>query len=153
MKVQGYGFALTQLRHASYPSGKREELQTQFGVTLEDLESRYRDAAFKCPECKEPMANLGRDFKAPRNSDTRAWKAIQKVYRLGHVFQTCGCDGPGFIPASESGYREYLILMREIYLNHARNYESNARASSDDRNEASIYWRSRVSAIESEMKS
>ncbi len=106
MKLQGYGFALKQLwRAASYPPGRREVLETQFGVTLVELESRYHEAAFKCPECKQPMANLGRDFKAPRRSDIRAWKAIQKVYRLGHAFQTCGCDGPGFIPASELEYQ------------------------------------------------
>lgn len=153
MKLQGYGFALTQLWHAaSYPPGRREQLEIQFGITLNELESRYRDAIFNCPECKHPMANLGRDFKAPRKSDVRAWKAIQKVYRLGHAFQTCGCDGPGFIPASEHEYKDYLKLMREIYLNHAKNYDSNPGNNSDERKAAAIYWRSRVAAIESAME-
>jgi hypothetical protein len=153
MKLQGYGFALKQLwRAATYPPGRREELESQFGVTLVELESRYHEAAFKCPECKHPMANLGRDFKAPRNSDIRAWKAIQKVYRLGHAFQTCGCDGPGFIPASELEYQDYLKLMRETYLNHAKNYLANLRTNSEDRKAAANYWRTRVAAIKFAMK-
>jgi hypothetical protein len=153
MKLHGDGFALTQLRQAaSYPPGRREEVEIQFGVTLDELESRYRDAAFNCPECKQPMANLGLDFKAPRKSDIRAWKAIQKVYRLGHAFQTCGCNGPGYVPASEHEYQDYLELMRETYINHAKNYESSSGTNSEDRKAAAIYWRSRVAAIESAMQ-
>lgn len=151
IKHQGFGFALTVFWRSSHSASRLKALELQLGVSLSELESRYREIGFNCPECKRPMANLGRDFKAPRMSNARAWKAIRSVYRLGHTFQTCGCNGPGFIPATEHEYREYLRLMRVVYLRHARNYETNSRMSFESRVEAAIYWRSRLAAIETAM--
>ena len=54
------------------------------------------------------MADLGRDFKPPRSEAVRAWRAVRSAYHLGHCLHTCGCDGPGFVPASRAELIDYL---------------------------------------------
>ena len=49
--------------------------------------------------------------------------AIAGIYRLGHAFQTCGCDGPGFIPSNKTEYRLYLQRTRKEYLRCLQRYE------------------------------
>ena len=42
--------------------------------------------AEKCPQCAGPLRNMGRDFRAPRASDRKAWEAVRlryKRWRLG----------------------------------------------------------------------
>jgi hypothetical protein len=43
-----------------------------------------------CPKCKRPMVDLGRDFKAPRRRDKRAWSRLP---RRPYSFNSCGCNG------------------------------------------------------------
>ena len=50
-----------------------------------------------CPECRQPMADMGLDFKAPPRSDTEAWEILRVLYENGITFHSCGC-GVGFTP-------------------------------------------------------
>src|SRR5690606_15507818 len=119
------------------------------GVTLDELCAEYQSAAFNCPQCNGPMADLGRDFKAPRASDRKAWEQISRVYTLGHAFHTCGCIGPGFIPNTPSGYQEYLQQQRAEYA-RMRDYYSDADcpAPASVARAARLHWAERLSAIE-----
>ena len=122
--------------------------ENTLGLSLSEIESEYRNATFKCPDCSEPMADMGRDFKAPRKNDRRAWDAVSKIFTLGHAFHTCGCNGPGFIPASESEYRRYLNAKREEYQRQVDYYEKTSPMAIDERRDAARYWRERVSTID-----
>jgi hypothetical protein len=44
------------------------------------------------------MVDLGLDFKAPKQSDVRQWKKVQRLHEHGFSFHSCGCCGPGLRP-------------------------------------------------------
>ncbi len=83
----------------------------------------------KCPQCGKPMADMGRDFKAPKNKDLKQWKKVQILYEHGFTFHSCGCCGPGFRPSelkdvwrfieSQKPMSEGEILLRKIEKNIA----------------------------------
>jgi hypothetical protein len=49
-------------------------------------DSNVPERPFPCPECKRPMARMGRYFKAPPRRATKAWAAIESSYRSGERF-------------------------------------------------------------------
>ncbi len=44
----------------------------------------------RCPVCREPMMHMGREFKAPRKTDDKAWKRLAEIAFPGR-FDSCGC--------------------------------------------------------------
>jgi len=58
-----------------------------------------------CPQCRQPMADMGHDFKAPKQSDVKQWEKVRILYAHGFRFASCGCGGPGYRPAE----------LREVY--------------------------------------
>lgn len=52
-----------------------------------------------CPECRRPMADMGWDFKPPRQRDVERWAVVEFLYRRGVAYHSCGCSGPGYRPA------------------------------------------------------
>ncbi|WP_197527775.1 hypothetical protein [Posidoniimonas polymericola] len=151
LAVRDRGYVYRELhRRWSLKSGleRREE---ELGFRLSDLESEFRDAIRKCPECGERMVDLGLDFKPPRQSESQAWKTLQGVYRVGHVFHTCGCDGPGYIPSTPVDYRRYLEDRRRLYEEHLKSTQESADLNADRKREAREYWAARLAAIGSEL--
>ena len=53
----------------------------------------------KCPQCSRLMANMGRDFKAPKQKDVDQWRKVEILFEHGFTFHSCGCCGPGYRPA------------------------------------------------------
>ncbi len=41
---------------------------------------------YKCPECGGTTHFMGIDFKAPKKSDTKAWKEVQAFILSGKVY-------------------------------------------------------------------
>jgi hypothetical protein len=81
-----------------WSTGDKSELQrreSELGRKLEELEQEFRVAIRKCPDCGEPMIDMGLDFKAPCQSDAKAWRILNGMFTMGHALHTCGCDGPG----------------------------------------------------------
>jgi hypothetical protein len=67
----------------------------------------------RCPECREPMADMGLDFKAPRQRDAKQWRKAHLLYLHGITFHSCGCGGcggPGDRPKTLRAAREYVRL-------------------------------------------
>src|SRR5262245_9116746 len=50
-----------------------------------------------CPDCSQPMADMGLDFKAPPKSNSQAWEIMRILHQEGFSFASCGC-GAGFSP-------------------------------------------------------
>lgn len=50
-----------------------------------------------CPDCLNPMTDMGLDFKAPRKSEVESWKILEVLAQNGFTFQGCGC-GVGYKP-------------------------------------------------------
>ncbi len=40
---------------------------------------------YPCPECKNPMVNMGRCFRPPRCADKRSWEQMQLLARHGII--------------------------------------------------------------------
>jgi hypothetical protein len=50
-----------------------------------------------CPDCTQPMVDMGLDFKAPRKDDKKAWSVMRALHDHGFDFRSCGCS-VGFKP-------------------------------------------------------
>ena len=44
-----------------------------------------------CPQCKQPMHNLGMDFKAPPRDNLKQWEKARQLYAHGYHWRGCGC--------------------------------------------------------------
>lgn len=52
-----------------------------------------------CPECNQPMHNMGLDFHTPRQADKKQWRKVALLYAHGFAYYSCGC-GAGYRPAT-----------------------------------------------------
>lgn len=64
-----------------------------------------KERTYPCPQCQEPMASLGHDFKAPRQSNRRQWEKVRQLAHSGLKFGSCGCQGPGVRPRTLGEFR------------------------------------------------
>ena len=68
---------------------------------------------FPCPQCGQPMNDMGVDFKAPPQNDQRQWLKVAVLYSFGIRFdwdQATG-EGPGPRPATLSALEDYLVSL------------------------------------------
>lgn len=49
-----------------------------------------KDSKPLCPTCRQPMMHMGREFKAPKKNDLKAWKKLTDIAFPGR-FDSCGC--------------------------------------------------------------
>lgn len=80
----------------------------------------------KCPQCGSLMANMGKDFEAPKKGNNKAWQHIKDLYEVGITWHSCGCTGPGYIPKDKTAL---LLYFQEII----QQYEKEL-----------TFWRSRI---------
>ena len=151
LAVRGRGFLYAELSRLRSHHESMQRREAELGVTLAELEAEFRRAAHYCPECREPMADLGLDFKPPRESDEKAWRYLASVYHTGHQFHTCGCDGPGFIPKNKTDYEQYLANRRQSYELSLQDTRNDERLSLEARQEAESYWNDRLTKIDAEL--
>lgn len=69
---------------------------------------KFQDKEARCPECGGLMANMGKDFETPPRHQLKAWKHLKDLYIVGITFHSCGCTGPGYIPANKERLVTYL---------------------------------------------
>ncbi|MFO7562520.1 MAG: hypothetical protein R6X02_07740 [Enhygromyxa sp.] len=106
-----------------------------------------------CPDCAGPVADMGRDFKAPPREDRKAWQLAARLWTIGETFHSCGCGGPGYRPRDPDGYREFLTERRRWYHENLRSATIDPRRTGfDERADAEAYWRIRLAAIEAGMR-
>ena len=151
LAVRGRGFAYDEPHRLWSHGPSLEQRESKLGIRLTDLEAEYRDAAHRCPECNEPMIDMGLDFKPPKRSDDKAWRNLRGMYRVGHAFHTCGCDGPGFIPSSTADYHRYLDERRGTYVAELSRVHKAMDLPSNAKREAGDYWLHRIAAVDREL--
>lgn len=95
-----YAFHLYKLPYACFNCRKvfKQSL-------LGDIPPKQRPASgekiiIKCPQCGKIMHSMGRDFKAPKQNDLKQWKKVEILFEHGFADHSCGCDGPGYRPAT-----------------------------------------------------
>lgn len=84
------------------------------------------DTVAKCPQCGSIMANMGKDFEAPKKGDHKAWQHIKDLFVVGITWHSCGCTGPGYIPKDKTAL---LLYLEEIIQNYQKEL---------------LFWRSRI---------
>ncbi|MBB03615.1 MAG: hypothetical protein CMJ47_13290 [Planctomyces sp.] len=75
------------------------------------------------------------------------------MYRVGHAFHTCGCNGPGWIPKSTNDYLIYLVSKRQHYEEQLAAIEQSDELTPEGKKEAAEYWTTRIQAIDREQRS
>jgi hypothetical protein len=150
LSQQGRLELFRRLERAYSSPKKRAELERSSGTTLAELQRDYRKLISRCPQCKRTMVDLGLDFKPPSATAIRSWARIRTMYKLGHAWHTCGCNGPGFIPTDATDYAEYLN-------NRARHFSRKIRLALDSssldaaaRAREVQYWTELVSVVHKE---
>src|SRR5918994_424939 len=72
LAVRGRGSVYEKLSRLWSDKARLQQRETELGVRLANLEAEYK-SSHRCPECKQPMVDMGLDFKPPRQSDEKAW--------------------------------------------------------------------------------
>jgi hypothetical protein len=149
---QGRLEVLKKLQQAGGSATKRASVERSVGTTSEKLRREHRELVSRCPQCGAAMADLGLDFKPPRVSATRAWARIRTMYRLGHAWHTCGCNGPGFVPTDATGYAEYLASRARLFAARVRSAERRAEVDTATRAGEVRYWTELLAQVQNERK-
>lgn len=63
----------------------------------------------KCPQCGEPMADIGNHFKAPKMSNVKQWQKVRLLYEHGFTFHGGVCCGPGYRPAELREVEAFIV--------------------------------------------
>jgi hypothetical protein len=61
---------------------------------------------YPCPNCKKPMAQLGKNFRAPRQENLRAWRLLERLFAAGFVFDS---SLEGSVPTHPSDLAAFLL--------------------------------------------
>ncbi|HMP03538.1 MAG TPA: hypothetical protein PKC45_13660 [Gemmatales bacterium] len=65
-----------------------------------------------CPECGRPMADMGLDFKPPKQSAVEHWEVVEFLFAQGLAYHSCGCSGPGYRPSRWAEVPAFLEAQR-----------------------------------------
>ena len=128
---------------------KAEAYRAEHPELVEQLKTKYFNRKYPCPQCSKSMANVGMDFKAPKMNAVKEWEIVRGMYKLGHAFQTCGCDGPGFIPTSEPEYADYLLKRKNLYQDMLNS--RTGKQTPDELEQYINYWNGKLEAIDQEL--
>lgn len=109
----------------------------------------YFNRRYPCPQCRQDMHNIGRDFRAPAQHKIKEWEIIRSIYRTGHAFQTCGCNGPGFIPRKPEEHLEYLRDMEAYYRVRIAQRQTKTPA---ELAEYLAYWQQKIEKVQAELR-
>jgi hypothetical protein len=85
-----------------------------------------------CPQCSTPMKNMGRDFKAPRQTDLKQWQKVQELFEAGFGFGSCGCNGPGVRPRTLKEVKPFIEEQKRKKAEDARQVSIKKRATERD---------------------
>lgn len=118
---------------------------------LRDLVSEIRVREVKCPQCAGIMANLGLDFKAPKQTAVKEWKIVEGLFVTGKEFYSCGCDGIGYIPQNPRDYEAYLNKALNHYRAGLKRCQDSPREAYGDKNAELAYWAGRIDTIGQEI--
>ena len=108
------------------------ELYAAFDAEMVGSEAQRRLHVEKrvclCPQCRQPMHNMGFDFKAPRQTDIKQWRKVELLHAHGYAYHSCGCSGPGYRPKTLKEVPAFLAEEAERRQQHARQSRNEERA-------------------------
>ncbi|MEM7247201.1 MAG: hypothetical protein AAF533_17805 [Acidobacteriota bacterium] len=143
-----HGELCRELHFARTRSLRDPEREQAIEARLDVIEARHREVERRCPECREPMVDMGLDFRPPKMNDVKAWRIIEGRHRIGHAFHTCGCNETGPVPRTLVDYRAYLEERRRGYADELRAVQQEEEDDPEQRIRRSQYWSERIEAVE-----
>jgi len=118
---------------------------------LDELTKEIKSRQIKCPECGNLMADLGKDFKAPKKTAVKEWKIVEGLFRIGRCFHSCGCDGIGYIPQKPADYEQYLKNILNEYESYIVNSQRKTEKEFPERREYINFWSEKIDNIKAEI--
>ncbi|WP_337658477.1 hypothetical protein [Sphingorhabdus sp. Alg231-15] len=85
-----------------------------------------REGMAPCPNCRAPLASMGRSFKAPKKSNTLQWKKVEKLWLAGIRFPTIW--GGVYRPKRWQDADAYIRLV-QLYRAQLHRHQRNQEAS------------------------
>jgi len=88
-------------------------------MALEDVDEKRADKDMRhvpCPDCKQPMHDMGLNFKAPRQDNVRQWRKVHMLYAHGLAWHDCGCGGTGPHPHTLREAKDLLAQRKPVRL-------------------------------------
>jgi uncharacterized protein (DUF433 family) len=107
----------------------RKMFKRPFRVENDGAHPKAPVRPYVCPQCREPMINMGMYFEPPRQDDLAGWKKMRLLADFGYFFYTEDAKAEivnvilGTPPLSVSELRKRLIFEREkrAEYHHSRN--------------------------------
>ncbi len=118
---------------------------------LQKMVSEIENRTIKCPECSNVMADLGKDFKAPKKTAVKEWKIVESLFKTGKCFHSCGCDGIGYIPENPKDYETYLNDILKTYQEYLAACQKTPMEECPEKIEEINYWADKIQKIKSEI--
>ena len=97
----------------------RKMFKRPFRVENDGADPKTPARPYVCPQCREPMINMGIYFEPPRQNDLASWKRMRMLADFGYFFYSEVAKSViehrylGSPPPSVQELRERLVLERE----------------------------------------
>jgi DNA-directed RNA polymerase subunit RPC12/RpoP len=82
-----------------------------FKQQIAELASRRKETV--CPQCGSKMWEMGRNFKAPKQSDVKQWRKVEALVTNGITFHSNGSHGLGRFPQTIGEVKPFLERVRK----------------------------------------
>jgi len=109
-----YAFHVYKEPFACFTCRKSFKHQSRWDLSESERPAPGAKRVVLCPQCRQPMADMGLDFKAPPQTDVEQWKKVQALYEAGFTFYSCGCCGPGYRPADLKDVAAFIASNRRV---------------------------------------
>jgi hypothetical protein len=63
------------------------------------------EQTYPCPSCQQAMIPIGKNFRAPKQNNLRAWRLAQRLYQNGFRFNS---SLEGRVPTQQSDLKSFL---------------------------------------------
>lgn len=84
------------------------------------VDGKFSDVGrvLRCPQCRQPMSNMGWDFRVPKQTDAEQWEKTKLLIENGYNFQSyCYWNeshkGPGPRPARLRDVEQFLKAQKK----------------------------------------
>ena len=89
------------------------------GIDAEDANRRGRQTSCALPGVWTLMRDMGLDFKAPPQTDSKQWRKVETLFQNGFTYHSCGC-GPGYRPARQWEIPVFVKEQKQIQAEQQR---------------------------------
>ncbi|MCX6366661.1 MAG: hypothetical protein NTX57_08125 [Armatimonadetes bacterium] len=94
-----------------------------------------------CPDCHQPLTDMGKAFKEPRRNATAQWAKAEALVKNGIRFSSCGCGGPGPMPQRLNEVEAFVEVRAQSAAEQAAERERRERQRAKEERLAEVWNR------------